>query len=134
MLRRTRWVKGTATLIGYRIIAQSSRRDAEPRAFVAARVVAQGDGIEPTAAELKLHTALDRLSLRLGRTFAVLIDPDDPSRVMPQDGGRDLRETIRARRTSPAPRAAEPARPAADSTDARGPIGGGVMPTAFGEP
>jgi len=133
MVPSEHWVQGTATLIGYRVVARSSREHPFPRAFVAARVVAQADGIEPIAAELKLHTALDRLSLRPGRTFAVLIDPEEPTRVIPQDGDQDIRDTIRDRRAVPRT-LDEQAPPPPHATDGGMAFGGGVMPTAFGEP
>ena len=133
MVPSERWIRGTATLIGYRVVARSSREHPFPRAFVAARVVAQAEGIEPIAAELKLHTALDRLSLRPGRTFAVLIDPDEPTRVIPEDGDHDIRDTIRAR--GAAPRAVDKqAPPPPAAADGGVSFGGSVMPTAFGEP
>jgi hypothetical protein len=122
-----RWVEGTATLISYRVIAEMPRRGPRPTAFVSARVVVQGDGIEPTAAELRLHTTVDG-TLRLGRTFDVLFDPDEPTRVMAQDGGRELRRTIRARKAPTVKRRIITPPPDADAAI------GGVMPTAFGEP
>jgi hypothetical protein len=93
-------VEGTATLVDYEVVSTGASQAGFVRSTIRAQVVAQAEGIEPTAAQLMLLVDAVRLPLPEGYVFDVKIDPADPTKVRENEDAGKVRAEIAAKRNA----------------------------------
>jgi hypothetical protein len=97
---KSKWVKGTAALVDYEVVSTGASEAGFVKSTIRAQVVAQGEGIEPTAAELMVVVDAVRLPFPEGYVFDVKIDPGDPIKVRENEDTTKVRAEIAAKRNA----------------------------------
>jgi hypothetical protein len=97
---KSKWVNGTATLVDYEVVSTGASEAGFVKNTIRAQVVAQAQGIEPTAAQLMLVVDAVRVPFAEGYVFDVKIDPADPTKVRENEDTAKVRAEIASKRNA----------------------------------
>jgi hypothetical protein len=99
---KSKWVKGTATLVGYEVVSTATSEAGFVESSIRAQVVVQAEGVEPTAAQLMILVDEPRLPFPEGYVFDVKVDSGDPTKVRADEDAAKVRTEIAAKREASA--------------------------------